>query len=138
MVTCCERADFLALLYVMLSCVFVTFQYGVLGQMWYLIVSIPDLCLLPINPLCIYIVVCSLQSSPPQYYPSNITTPIAVYSGTADWLVTPSEMKILLPQIKNLVKSVVIDGWEHLDFIWAMDAPQQCYNEVIHMFKNFS
>ena len=91
-----------------------------------------------INPLCIYIVVCSLQSSPPQYYPSNITTPIAVYSGTADWLVTPSEMKILLPQIKNLVKSVVIDGWEHLDFIWAMDAPQQCYNEVIHMFKNFT
>ena len=29
-----------------LSCVFVTFPYGVLGQVWYLIVSIPDLCLL--------------------------------------------------------------------------------------------
>ena len=26
---------------------FVTFQFGVLGQVWYLIVSIPDLCLLP-------------------------------------------------------------------------------------------
>ena len=30
----------------MLSCVLFTFPNGVLGQMWYLIVSIPDLCLL--------------------------------------------------------------------------------------------
>ena len=37
-------ADLLALLYVMFS--FVTFPYGVLGQKWYLIVLIPDLCLL--------------------------------------------------------------------------------------------
>ena len=28
------------------SCVFVTFPYGVPGQVWYLIVSILDLCLL--------------------------------------------------------------------------------------------
>ena len=34
--------DFLALLCVMFSCVFVTFPYGILGQVWYLIVSIPD------------------------------------------------------------------------------------------------
>ena len=40
------RADLLALLYVMLSCVFVTFPYDILGHVWYLIVSIPDLCLL--------------------------------------------------------------------------------------------
>ena len=38
-----KRTDLLALLYVMPSCVFVTFPYGVLGQVWYLIVSIPDL-----------------------------------------------------------------------------------------------
>ena len=46
MITCLERADLLALLYVMLSCVFVTFPYGVPGQVWYLVVSIPDLCIL--------------------------------------------------------------------------------------------
>ena len=44
-VICSERDDFLALLYVMFSCVFVTIPCGVLGQEWYLIVSIPDLCL---------------------------------------------------------------------------------------------
>ena len=43
------------LFFVMFNCVFVTFPCGNLGQMWFLIVSIPDLCylsyfhLLPVN-----------------------------------------------------------------------------------------
>ena len=41
-----EKADLLALLYMMFSYVFVTFPYGVLGQACYLIVSITDLCFL--------------------------------------------------------------------------------------------
>ena len=43
-ITCWERADLSALLCVMFPYVFVTFQYGVSGQVWYLIVSIPDPC----------------------------------------------------------------------------------------------
>ena len=51
-VTCWERADLLALLYVMFYCAVFTFPYGVLGQVWCLIVSVPDLCLfLDMNPL---------------------------------------------------------------------------------------
>ena len=45
-VTCWERANLLALLCVMFSYVFVTFPCGVLCQVWYLIVSIRDLCTL--------------------------------------------------------------------------------------------
>ena len=41
-VTCWERADLLALV-CDVYCSFVTFPCGILGQMWYLIVSIPDL-----------------------------------------------------------------------------------------------
>ena len=44
-----ERADLLALLCVMFSCVFVTFPYGVPSQVWYWIVLIPDLCLIYFN-----------------------------------------------------------------------------------------
>ena len=39
-----EKADPLALSCFVFSCVFVTYPYDVLGQVWYLIVSIPDLC----------------------------------------------------------------------------------------------
>ena len=41
-VTCMERANLLALLYVMFSC-FVTSPFGVLGLAWYLIALIPDI-----------------------------------------------------------------------------------------------
>ena len=45
-VTCWERADPLALLCVIFSCVFVTFPHDVLVQVWHFIVSIPGLCFL--------------------------------------------------------------------------------------------
>ena len=38
-----ERADLLALVGDV-NCIFVTFPCGILGQVWYLIVSFPDLC----------------------------------------------------------------------------------------------
>ena len=44
-VTCGEIAELLALLY-MMFCVFVGFPCCVLVKVWYLIISIPDLCLL--------------------------------------------------------------------------------------------
>ena len=42
-VTSWERADLLALVGD-IYCIFVTFPCGILGQVWYLIVSFPDLC----------------------------------------------------------------------------------------------
>ena len=42
--------------FVVLNCVFVTFPCGILGQVWYLIVSIPDICpfyyMVPSNMHC--------------------------------------------------------------------------------------
>ena len=43
-VTCWERADLLALVGDV-YCISVTFPCGIVGQVWYLIVSFPDLCL---------------------------------------------------------------------------------------------
>ena len=45
-VTCWARADLLAPLFVMFSFVYITFPHCVLGHVWNMIVSIPDLCLL--------------------------------------------------------------------------------------------
>ena len=44
-VTCWERAVLLALVGdILVGCIFVTFPCGILGQVWYLIASFPDLC----------------------------------------------------------------------------------------------
>ena len=42
-VTCWERSDLLALVGAV-YCIFVTFPCGILGQVWNLIVSFPDIC----------------------------------------------------------------------------------------------
>ena len=47
------------LLFVVFNCVFITFTCGILGQMWCLIVSIPDLCRLS------YFVACEQQRRRP-------------------------------------------------------------------------
>ena len=54
-VNCWERADLLALVGDV-YCICVTFPYGILGQVWYLIASFPDLCHLS------YFVVLSINS----------------------------------------------------------------------------
>ena len=42
-VTCWKMSDLLALVG-NVYCIFVAFPYGILGQVWYLIVSFPDIC----------------------------------------------------------------------------------------------
>ena len=49
-VTCWEMADLLALV-CGVHCDFATFPFGILGQVWYLIVSIPDPCCLSYSQL---------------------------------------------------------------------------------------
>ena len=44
-ITCWERADLLAVLCIVFPFFVYTFPYCVLGPLWYLIVSFPDLCL---------------------------------------------------------------------------------------------
>ena len=60
-VTCWERADLLALIcgVLLLVC---HFPIGILGQVWYLIVSIPDLCTLTYFAGCTYYIVENLVS----------------------------------------------------------------------------
>ena len=52
-VTCWERPDFLALVgdVSLYYCIFVTFPCGILSQVWYVIVSFPDICRLTFNYL---------------------------------------------------------------------------------------
>ena len=61
-VTRWKSADLLALLHVVFSCVCVTFLYGLPCQVWFLIESIPDLCL----PFYFYILVMLSSVERPQ------------------------------------------------------------------------
>ncbi|XP_052777753.1 gastric triacylglycerol lipase-like [Mya arenaria] len=78
------------------------------------------------------------QVSPPVYPIGEINVPIMLFHGTNDWLVSVSDVTRLLNDTQPTISKKLIQGWEHLDFIWALNAPQQCYNDIISTFKNMN
>ncbi|CAK6436302.1 unnamed protein product [Pipistrellus nathusii] len=73
------------------------------------------------------------QPTPPFYNVTDMNVPIAVWNGGKDWLADPQDVDLLLPKLPNLIYHKEIPFYNHLDFIWAMDAPQEVYNEIVNL-----
>lgn len=71
--------------------------------------------------------------TPPQYNTSTINVPLALYWGGNDWLADPDDVKILMQKLpkKSLWYNKYIKVWEHLDFIWGLDAAPLVYDDVV-------
>lgn len=76
------------------------------------------------------------QFKAPLYDPEEMKVPVALYYGENDWLADPKDVKNLIPKLQNLIHSVEIPKWNHLDFIWGMDAATLVYKEIIGYIKN--
>uniref|UniRef100_A0A5F8GWW6 Lipase n=1 Tax=Monodelphis domestica TaxID=13616 RepID=A0A5F8GWW6_MONDO len=61
--------------------------------------------------------------------------PTALWSGQKDLVTNPEDVAILVPQIPNLIYHKILPTYNHLDFLFSLNAPQKIYNEIIEMIK---
>ncbi|XDB65102.1 hypothetical protein ABFV05_018718 [Capra hircus] len=63
----------------------------------------------------------------------TMNVPIAIWNGGKDLLADPQDVDLLLSKLPNLIYHKEIPNYNHLDLIWAVDAPQEVYNEIVSL-----
>ena len=74
---------------------------------------------------------CSLQDTPPQYNASAFDVPVALYWGGNDWLADPQDVQTLMKLLPKKMPDKYLAAWQHLDFIWGLDAAPLVYDDII-------
>ena len=63
-------------------------------------------------------------------------TPVALFTGTNDWLADPTDVDdYLKPNLKNVVFTKNIDAWNHMDFIWGKNTHTLIYNDMLKLME---
>ncbi|XP_016963046.1 lipase 3 [Drosophila biarmipes] len=74
---------------------------------------------------------------PPLYKLQNVRTKVALYYGSNDWLAPPEDVDRLYRSLPNVVDKYVVPdaNFNHLDFIWGIDARELVWDRMIEVMK---
>jgi len=78
--------------------------------------------------------------NPPCYNLANFAAPVALFSGGNDDLADPTDVQRLISELNpSLIKyQTEISYYEHMDFVWGMDAHTVLYPQIISLFEEFA
>lgn len=77
------------------------------------------------------------QTTPPQYRVQDMKVPTAIFSGGQDTLADLKDVEVLVTQVPQLVFHQHIQHWEHLDFIWGLDAPDVMFPNILKLMHTY-
>jgi len=76
---------------------------------------------------------------PPVYRVQDVTTPVAIYYGQNDWLAASQDVLRTIAELPHIVPGMLhmieYPKWNHLDFLWGVDADRYVYQNVIKNMK---
>ncbi|XP_026318135.1 lipase 3-like [Hyposmocoma kahamanoa] len=74
---------------------------------------------------------------PPEYEMKKVTLPIALLSAENDWLSGDVDVTRLFVQLANPIEHYIVPlkEFNHVDFLWAIDAPVLVYNKLLHLME---
>ena len=79
--------------------------------------------------------------TPPNFNLSSITTPIYIFYGDGDKLIAKEDVLKLvdvLPSADGNIFEVNYPGWNHNDFVYAIEAKKLVYDNIINHIRNIS
>lgn len=77
------------------------------------------------------------QPVPPVYDLKNLTVPTALFHGTTDTLADLTDVAWVKAELPNLVYERQYDYFNHLDFIWGLNAASTVYPDIINLMKQY-
>ena len=73
------------------------------------------------------------QDTPPVYNVTKMNTPTAFFYGGNDGLSNRTDVLGLIPEITNLKVNNYIAEYNHIDFVFGIDAPKVLYNRIFDL-----
>lgn len=79
-------------------------------------------------------------SLPPLYNPEEVQVPVAIFHADNDLFVSAQDLQILTTHLPNIIDTykVPYKDFNHIDFVYAKDAPKLVYNEVLRIIKQYT
>lgn len=77
------------------------------------------------------------STSPPEYNLKKVTAPVALYYSPNDWLAAVEDVQRLKNELPNVIKDYIVikKVFNHMDFVWGMDANQEVCEEIIRTIE---
>ncbi|XP_023303354.2 lipase 3 [Lucilia cuprina] len=75
--------------------------------------------------------------TPPDYNLANVKAKVALHYSINDWLATPEDVEKLHQRLPNVVGKFKVnyDEFNHLDFVWGINAQDLLYNKMLKLMK---
>ncbi|XP_048512118.1 lipase 3-like [Athalia rosae] len=79
------------------------------------------------------------QEEPPAYDLTKVTAPVALFYGLNDFISREEDAKELVKRLPNVVRSQAVSyrNFNHIDFIWANEAKQIVYDDVLELIRRY-